>query len=358
MEYTSTTRRTVTPQRSDSLGRSTSRPARPPHRDRTVPPHWHTGHPAIRPGDARTAERLLHSTTPAPGTHPALLHAARVLLHNGAPHRTVAWCAKLHQRAATASWAAAFRILRAEALLQLGDLATAGHEAAEAQNAIGRRHTSLHLWSTAVQAEVLMTQGRYDEAAAHLGRPETDPGWSGVPWLRARGRLQLALHRHQDALDTFLATARLARRHAPSRLPHLPWRCDIAETLLHCGRIAQARALLAEELAVPAIGPRHRAVALRLLATTEDPALRLVTLARAVGETRRCKDRVELARVMFDYAHALDVLGDPSGDAFFGRAADLAADCGLPPGTLTTSWRPATALVGTSTIDVSAMSVL
>ncbi|MEV7020211.1 hypothetical protein [Streptomyces sp. NPDC093991] len=335
-------------QQSESPGSSTFRSTRPPHRDRTAPPRWHTGHPTIRPGGSRSAERLLRSTVPVPATYPALLHAARVLLHDGAPHRTASWCARLHPQARIPSWAAAFRALRSEALLQLGDLTTAAHEAAAAQDATGTRPTPLSLWPTAVRAEVLIAQGRCEEAAALLDQPKPKPeaGWSGVPWLRARGRLQLAARRHQDALDTFLVTARLARRHGAGRLPHLPWRGDIAEALLCSGRAGQARALLTEELAVPAIGPRHRATALRLLAATDDPGRRLRTLARAVGETRRCKDRAELARVIADYAHALDALGDPSSTAFLRRATDLAADCGLSSTALTVGWGRAPGGVG------------
>ncbi|KUN00302.1 hypothetical protein AQI95_35040 [Streptomyces yokosukanensis] len=329
MESTSTTRRAVMPQRSDGPENSTPHPARSSHCERVVPPHWHTGHLTIRPGNARAAERLLRSVVPAPATYPALLHAARVLLHNGAPDRTATWCGKLRSQARTPSWATAFRTLRSEALLQLGDLITAEHEAAAAQDAMGTRPASLWLWLAAVRGEVLLAQGRYEEAAAHLDRPAPESGWSGVPWLRAQGRLHLAEGRHQDALDVFSAAARLARRHGTGRLPHLPWRSDIAEALLCSGRGGQARALLIEELAVPALGPRHRAVALRLLATTDTPGRRLRTLARAVDEARRCKDRIELARVMADYAQALDALGDAAGAVFLERATDLAADCGL-----------------------------
>ncbi|MER7000751.1 hypothetical protein [Streptomyces sp. NPDC000410] len=144
MEYTSTTRRAVTPQRSDRPGTSTSRSARPPHR--------HTGHldgkAAVRPGGTLAAERLLHSTTPAraPATYPALLRPS--------------------------------------------DLTTAEHEAAAVRDVTGTRPTSLSLWSTAVRAEVLIAQGRYEEAAAHLARPAPDPGWgwSGVPRRHRRSR--------------------------------------------------------------------------------------------------------------------------------------------------------------------------
>jgi tetratricopeptide (TPR) repeat protein len=329
MEPTSTTP-AVTVQRSDSPGTAGSSPA-------GTTPHWHTDHPTLKSGDARPAERLLRSTTPDATTYPALLHAARVLLHTGKPRRTATWCAKLHPYTRTNAWAAAFRALRSEALLQLGDLAAAEHEAAEAQHAAGPRPTALRLWPTAVRAEALIAQGRYEEAALHLGPPIAEPRWPAAPWLRARGRLHLAAHRHQAALDTFQATGSLALRHGAGRLPHLPWRGDIAETLLRSGRTDEARVLLTEELALPTVGPRHRATALRLLAATDEPARRPDTLTRAIGGLRRCEDRAELARTMADLAHALDNLGDSSTTGFLRRATDLAADCGLSAAALTAS---------------------
>ncbi|MFI8952458.1 hypothetical protein ACIGO6_39025 [Streptomyces sp. NPDC053750] len=339
MEPTSTTP-ALTVQQSDGPTNGPRRPRSPrtqrrdtQRSDRTpppgTPPHWHTGHPTLGPGDARAAERFLRATAPTPTTCPALLHAARVLLHTGHPRRTATWCAKLHQRARTPDWATAFRALRSEALLHLGDLTAAEHEAAEAQHATAPRPTTLLLWPTAVRAQALIAQGRYEEAAAHLGPPAPAPAWPAAPWLRAHGRLDLAAHRHQEALDTFRATGSLALRHGAGRLPHLPWRADMAETLLRCGRTDQARALLTEELALPAIGPRHRGTALRLLAATDDSDRRPGTLARAIGELRDCEDRVELARAMADLAHALDTLGEASATGFLRRATDLAADCGL-----------------------------
>ncbi|MFF3850755.1 hypothetical protein [Streptomyces sp. NPDC002328] len=339
MEHTSTTRRAPTPQPpSASPGSRTPPAAGPLPRDRTEPPHWHTCHPALRPGAARTAERLLRTTTAAPATYPLLLHAARVLLHHGAPHRTATWCAKLHPQARTPSWAAAFRTLRSEALLQLGDLAAAGHEAAAAQDATTTRPTPLNLWPTAVHAEILITQGRYEEAATQLDRPPPPAHtWSALPWLRAHGRLHLATHRHRQALRTFTTTARLARRHSTGRLPHLPWRTDIAETLLHYGHTHQARTLLTQELGTSTAGPRHRATALHLLATTHAPHQRLHTLTQALNETRRCHDHVELARIMTTYAHTLHTTNDPTATAFHQRATHLATHCGLPIPTPTLS---------------------
>jgi tetratricopeptide (TPR) repeat protein len=332
MALTPTAQPATTPRRSGSPGTGT-RDSHPARRDRTTPqgtvPQWYAAPSATRPRDPRTAERLLRSTAPAPATYPRLFHAARVLLHTGRPRRTAAWCAKLHPVVQVPAWTAAFRALGAEALLQLGDLTAAEHEAAAAQNATGSQHTHLCLWPTALRAKALMAQGRYEEAAAHLEQSVPEPTWQSLPWLRARGRLHLAAHRHQEALAAFGAVARLARRYDTGRLPHLPWRSDVAETLLRLGRVDRARALLVEELAAaPAIGPRYHGIALRLLAATEEPALRTRTLARAATELRRCEDRPELARVLADFAHTLDVIGESSAaDAFLRKSTHLAADC-------------------------------
>ncbi|MFF3487378.1 hypothetical protein ACFYXC_29470 [Streptomyces sp. NPDC002701] len=349
MEPTSTSR-IVAAQRSDSPGPGILHPlsARPQRRRRSsssgAAPHWHTGLSANGPGDARAAERFLRSTTLAPdttlapATGPVLLHAARVLLHTGNPHRAAAWCAKLHPHVPTPAWATAFRALRAEALLQLGEVSAAADEAARAVDTAGPRPGTLRLWPTAVRVEAVIVLGRYEEAAGHLEGPAPAPRWPAAPWFRARGRLHLAAHRYQDALDTFRTTGRLALLHGNGRLPHLPWRSDAAETLLRLGRTGQARAVLSEELALPGLGPRHRAVALRLLAVTDEPARRPHTLGSAIDELRRCKDRVELARSMADLSHALDLLGDCSSRVFLRRATDLAADCGLSSAALETAY--------------------
>lgn len=319
----------------------TDRTPQPLKRDRTPPrgttPQWYTEPPTARLYGPRAAERLLRSSASGPTAYMSLLHAARVLLHTGHPHRTAVWCTKLHDQAGTVqapAWSAAFRTLRAEALLQLGDLAAAAHEAAAAQNATGPRDNQMRLWPTAVLAEALIAQGRYEEASAHLEQPTAlEPTWQNLPWLRARGRLHLAAHRHHDALSVFRTVGRLARRHGPGRLPHPPWRTDTAEALLRLGRVERARGLLDEELAVLRnSGPRHHGIALRLLAASEEPGMRPDTLARALTELRRCKNRLELAHTLADLGHTLATLGEPfAADTFLRRAAHLADDCGATP---------------------------
>ncbi|MFJ8547213.1 tetratricopeptide repeat protein [Streptomyces sp. NPDC093586] len=307
-------------------------------RDRTEPrgtgPHWYTA-PLARPYGPRAAERFLRTGQDDPA-RASVLQAARVLLHTGHPRRTVLWCGKLHRRARAveaSGWESAFRALCSEALLHLGDLASAEREAASAQHAAGARNTSLWLWPTAILAEALIAQGRHEEATAHLGQYAPAPVWQNLPWLRAQGRLHLAAHRHHDALAAFRTVGRLASWEGSVRLPHLPWRTDTAEALLQLGLVDEARALLVEEVAtVSGVVPRHQGIALRLLARTEEPGARLHTLARAVTALRRCENRLEHAHALEDLGRALDTVGENSlAAAFLRRATHLAADCGAPP---------------------------
>ncbi|MEU1852746.1 hypothetical protein ABZ499_26585 [Streptomyces sp. NPDC019990] len=300
----------------------------------TAGPRWYTA-PVAGSYGPRAAERLLRTRQddPAYASH---LQAARVLLHAGHPRRAIVWCGKLHRRARAVdapAWEAAFRALRSEALLHLGDPAAAEREAARAQHTAAGRNTSLWLWPAAVLAEALVAQGRHEEATAHLGRYVPTPTLQSLPWLRAHGRLHLAVHRHHEALTVFRAVGRLTRRSGPVRLPHLPWRADTAEALLPLGLVDEARALLVEELAATSgVFPRHEGIALRLLARTEEPGARPHMLARAVARLRRCEDRLEHARALADLGRALDTTGEASlATAFLCRASHLTADCGARP---------------------------
>ncbi|MFE1012850.1 tetratricopeptide repeat protein [Streptomyces sp. NPDC058794] len=288
-------------------------------------PFWYAVHPGVQLYEPGQAERLLRSAPPATAGSD-VFRAARVLLHDGHPHQVAAGCEELLRHAGASAWSTAFRALRSEALIHLGDFRTAEHEAITARDAAGRQSATLGPWCTALLAESLIEQGRREEAAAHLGGPAAGNDLCGLPALRARGRLLLALHRPDDALAAFTGAARTAQRHGTGLLPHLPWRSDIAQAFLQLGRPDRAHALLTEELSSLAPGPRERGVALRLLSATEEPEWRLPTLSRAATELRRSDDRVELARVLSDFAHTLDTLGELStADVFRRRAAGLSA---------------------------------
>ncbi|ANJ11846.1 hypothetical protein Spa2297_32505 (plasmid) [Streptomyces parvulus] len=236
------------------------------------------------------------------------------------------WCVELRNRARTAAWTAAFGALRSESLLHLGDLPGAEYEAAEAAGDGTDQPAAVGSWAIALLTEALIEQGRHEEAATRLGEPAANPDLSGLPPLRARGRLLLALDRPDEALAAFTRVALLVRRHTTQLLPYLPWRSDLAQALLRLGQRDQAHALLMEELASPAPGPRERGIALRVLSATEEPERRLPTLSRAATELRRSDERIELARVLDDFARTLDTLGEPStAEVFRRRAAGLLA---------------------------------
>ncbi|MET8460887.1 hypothetical protein [Streptomyces parvulus] len=287
-------------------------------------PCWYAARPAIGSDDPGEAERLLRSSQSAVG--PEHFRAARVLLHEGRPHQVALWCIELRNRARTAPWAAAFTALRSESLLHLGDLPGAEYEAAEAAGDGADQPAAVGSWAIALLTEALIEQGRHEEAAVRLGEPAATPDLSGLPPLRARGRLLLALDRPDEALAAFTRVALLVGRHTTQLLPHLPWRSDLAQALLRLGQRDQAHALLMEELASPAPGPRERGIALRVLSATEEPERRLPTLSRAATELRRSDERIELARVLHDFARTLDTLGEPStAEVFRRRAAGLLA---------------------------------
>ncbi len=287
-------------------------------------PCWYAARPAIGSDDPGAAERLLRSSQSAVG--PEHFRAARVLLHDGRPHQVALWCIELRNRARTAAWAAAFGALRSESLLHLGDLPGAEYEAAEAAGDGADQPAAVGSWAIALLTEALIEQGRHEEAAVRLGEPAANPDLSGLPPLRARGRLLLALDRPDEALAAFTRVALLVGRHTTQLLPHLPWRSDLAQALLRLGQRDQAHALLMEELASPAPGPRERGIALRVLSATEEPERRLPTLSRAATELRRSDERIELARVLDDFARTLDTLGEPStAEVFRRRAAGLLA---------------------------------
>ncbi|MDL5205491.1 hypothetical protein [Streptomyces sp. ALI-76-A] len=277
-------------------------------------------------------------TPPRPDTFATRLRVAHALLMAGDPRAAADRCARSRTRAARAGARgrqAAFGALRAEALLCLGELAAAEQEAGAAVRA-AVPGASLGRWPAAVLAEVLTELGRHEEADRQLCRaaPEASTRTADLPrYLRARGRHRLAVRRPGAALADFLRSGELTYRQGNGPFARMPWRTDAAEALLHLGRPDEAAELIAEQLTgATAVGPRHRGIALRLRAATEEPARRPATLALAADELRAAGDRPELARTLADLGETLHALGDGlAARAVLRRAWHLAADCGAVP---------------------------
>ncbi|MEV5880287.1 hypothetical protein AB0L75_40080 [Streptomyces sp. NPDC052101] len=266
------------------------------------------------------------------------LRDAQALLLAGHPRRAADRCTRALGRpvpTGTPGLKAAFGALRAEALLCLGDLAAAQRQAETAART-APPGSALTLWPTAVLAQALTEQGRYEEAARQLRHaapgPLPDTAYA-LPYLRARGRYLLATGPAEEALTDFLRAGQLATRRDAAVFSHLPWRTDAAEALLRLGRPEQAADLITEQSgAAGDLGARHRGIALRVRAATEEPVRRPGTLARATVELRAAGDRLELARAYAGLGDALSELGEDSmADAMLGRARHLAADCGAAP---------------------------
>lgn len=274
-------------------------------------------------------------TPPRPDAFATRLRDARALLLAGDPQAAADRCARSRTRAARAGARgrqAAFGALRAEALMCLGDLAAAEQEAEAAVRA-AVPGASLGRWPAAVLAEVLTELGRYEEADRQLRRAAPGPltRTADLPrYLRARGRHRLAVRRPGAALADFLRSGELTYGQRRGLFTRMPWRTDAAEALLRLGRPDAAVELITEQLSGAAgLGPRHRGIALRLRAATEEPARRPATLALAADELRVAGDRPELARALADLGDSLNALGDGSAaEAVLRRAWDLAADCG------------------------------
>lgn len=275
---------------------------------------------------------------PRPDPLELRIRAVRGLLHAGHPDRAADRCAALRDRAARSGarrWQTAFGALRAEALLCLGGLAAAEREAATAVRAMRLRHP-LRLWPVAVLAQALTELGRTDEADEQLRRAAPGPlplTEDVLPYLRARGRRLLAVRCPEEALADFLRVGELAERQESGLFAQLPWRTDAAEALVHLGRYDRATKLIDAQLTAAAEpGPRHRGLALRLRAATQEPALRPATLCLAAAELRTAGDRPAQAQVLADLSDALSDLGDDSAaGVFLRRAWHLAADCGAVP---------------------------
>ncbi|WSQ06475.1 hypothetical protein OG604_01040 [Streptomyces sp. NBC_01231] len=116
-------------------------------------------------------------------------------------------------------------LLRAEALLCLGELAAAEQEAEAAVRA-AVPGALLGRWPAAVLAEVLTELGRHEEAEGQLRRATPGPftRTADLPrYLRARGRHRLAVRRPAAALDDFLRSGELTYRQGAGSFARMPW---------------------------------------------------------------------------------------------------------------------------------------
>ncbi|HEU5473407.1 MAG TPA: AAA family ATPase [Actinophytocola sp.] len=237
--------------------------------------------------------------------------------------RAMFWCNTLFDEAVrrqATTWQAVLGCVHADLAWRRGDLVTADARAATALSLLPTQSWGVLIgFPLSILIQVNTAMGRHDAAAELLDRalPEAMFATSfGPRYLHASGHFNLACGRPLAALDDFERCAAWLRGQDRDVPAVVPWRSDLAQTLLRLGRRKEARDLVAEQLnrTGPAGGSRTRAVALRVLAACTDVKDRAPLLREAIQCLERCGDRLELARALADLSQLQRELGQ-LGDA-------------------------------------------
>ncbi|MEU3769028.1 LuxR C-terminal-related transcriptional regulator [Amycolatopsis keratiniphila] len=266
------------------------------------------------------------------------------------------WCDQLleeAERRGILSLEATLLGSRAHIALTAGDLPAAETHARRALEVLPAEG-----WGTAIGGPLgvlvaaLVGMGRFDDAAAELGRPVPAAMFRtvwGLRYLRARGYYYLHTGGFRAALGDFRSIGSLMAEWGLDSPVLLPWRSDAAEVHLQLGEGGEVVRLLDEQASLPGGDcGKLRGVEARIRASNTDRGdrSRARTAAVAVEHLEAAQDRLELAK-------ALAVLGDAhraSGDGrrarmVTRRALHLATLCRAEPlvSGLTGQQRPARA---------------
>ncbi|SDG47325.1 AAA ATPase domain-containing protein [Lentzea fradiae] len=227
-------------------------------------------------------------------------------------------------------------VMRANVQRRKGDLvsAHADLELAEDHLRQDRRWHAVSVWHAALLADILLEEGRLDEAEALVAESSTDEArrvWQYAALLTVRGRLLTARGEDREALEAFLA----AGRHCaawPYRNPApLAWRSGAALACAAIGDSERARDLASEEVELARAwgAPRALGMALRAEGRVTAGAAGRTVLEEAVRVLRGSPARLELARALVDLGVVVRRQGDTAGArACLRDAVDLAQKCG------------------------------
>ena len=266
--------------------------------------------------------------------------ALQVLLQADKPEIAMRHCDLLllavrTRRAPT--WQAIFRSMRAEAALRQGDLLTAAADAREALVLVPPK-----AWGTALGFPLgtlvlaSIRSGNDEEADRCLTYAVPEAMFEsryGLHYLHARGHHHLAANRLYAALTDFLRCGELIRNWGLDAAELVPWRTSAAQTWLCLGNRDQARQLVQEQLGRPGpIGPRSRALSLRMLAAISAIDRRPHLLGEALDLFEDSGDHYEQALVLRDLSYAYSGLGKSRrARLVLRRARHLAALCAAAP---------------------------
>ncbi len=257
------------------------------------------------------------------------LSALQTLLYAQCPNRATEWCKELlaeaENRNAT-TWRAILTDLRAAIALQLGNPSEARAHALKALEIMPPQGWGVAIGSPRAHLVLANTMmGKFDEAAeqlTHMMPRTTHQTRFWLQYLQARGHYHLATDRLHAALDDFQMAGDRAGRWGLDFPALTQWRSDAARVYVRLGRGDVAQRLVTEELELPGSrGPRIRAVALRVLASTDNLRKRVPLLQEAVDLLQHCGDPYELAYTLADLSQAGQVLGETNRARMFARRA-------------------------------------
>ena len=260
------------------------------------------------------------------------------LIFDGESERAASWCHALLSQARTApTWRILLSDVQAMIDLQRGDFISAEQHAFVTLGGISSENARMAIGgslASIVLAEV--AQGKYRQAAQHLGHPVPAAMFQslhGLRYLHSRGRYHLAVGNLPAALADFRSCGQFTTRWRMQLSSVVPWRIDAAHTLLQLDDAREARELGNEQLA--RLAPRQErlhGMCMRILGITSDPKDRPTILQRAADSLRKSGDQFELACTLADLSDAYRLLGQNEQARITGREAmHLAKRCGAEP---------------------------
>lgn len=291
----------------------------------------------VQDGDVvADAEQVLRAMRQGESAAAPILIALAVMFYADRPDKAISWCDSFPGFAADYGVVsgAVLKLLRGAIRYRHGELPEAqacAEEALAALSPVG--------WGTAVAAPLAVligtatAMGSYDQARAYLKVPVPQAAFDtvcGPHYLSARGHLYLATGAFEAAVHDFRACGSLATGWGFDSPGFVSWRTDLAEAYLSLGQPGEARALVDEQLAMLRPGPsRVRGLSLRMLAATQEPALRVPILLDAVDSLQFCGDRLNAAYAMADLSRCHKTLGERRlAGTIARRATQLAERCG------------------------------
>lgn len=287
------------------------------------------------PEAALEADYLLRISPPADGAHYPLVSAVEALVYAGDLEGAERWCATLMQsaiRVRSSIGMATLSSLRAGVALRRGDLPAVVRHAGFALDALSPSGWGVGLGAPLhclIAAHTAM--GELDEAARLVqqvlprGAAETR---FGLLYWHARGHYYLAAGQVHAAIEDFQVCGETMRRWGLDQPALVPWRTDLAQSLLRAGKADRAAALAEAQLDLTGPGGgAARGVALRVLAAAApSPRRALALLSEAVEVLEKAGDAVELARALNELSETNYVLGKASRSRVLARRARRIAE--------------------------------